>query len=119
MVLRIKKYIKMRFGFLYICMTILAKTKYKTKKKMGSKSPNIAALVLPLLLILFSLSSQARLVESSGRKLAWGFGGAPIIGTPSSNSCGASPAIWYPKPTNPRPCRRTPGIGIPTSHQSP
>lgn len=59
----------MRFGFLYICMTILAKTKYKTKKKMGSKSPNIAALVLPLLLILFSLSSQARLVESSGRKL--------------------------------------------------
>ncbi|CAN7019397.1 hypothetical protein IGI04_021510 [Brassica rapa subsp. trilocularis] len=109
----------MRFGFLYICMTILAKTKYKTKKKMGSKSPNIAALVLPLLLILFSLSSQARLVESSGRKLAWAFGGAPIIGTPSSNSCGASPAIWYPKPTNPRPCRRTPGIGIPTSHQSP
>ncbi|XP_018484650.1 secreted transmembrane peptide 6 isoform X1 [Raphanus sativus] len=87
---------------------------------MGSKSLNIAALVLPLLLILFTLSSQARLVESTGRKLAVrGFGGAPIIWTPPSNSCGASPAVWYPKPTKPRPCRRSPGIGIPTSYQSP
>ncbi|XP_018484658.1 secreted transmembrane peptide 6 isoform X2 [Raphanus sativus] len=86
---------------------------------MGSKSLNIAALVLPLLLILFTLSSQARLVESTGRKLVRGFGGAPIIWTPPSNSCGASPAVWYPKPTKPRPCRRSPGIGIPTSYQSP
>ncbi|KAF8106026.1 hypothetical protein N665_0148s0014 [Sinapis alba] len=101
-------------------MTRLAITKNKTKKKMGSKSPNIAAVVLPLLLILFTLSSRARLVESTGRKLAaWGFGGAPIIWTPPSNSCGASPAVWYPNPTNRRPCRRPPGIGIPASYQSP
>ncbi|KAG2331681.1 hypothetical protein Bca52824_002861 [Brassica carinata] len=87
---------------------------------MGSKSSNTAAVVLPLLLILFTLSSQARLVESTGRKLAaWKFGGAPIIWTPPSNSCGASPAIWYPKPTKRRPCRRPPGIGIPASFQSP
>jgi len=33
------------------------------------KSPNIAAFMLPLLLILFTLSSQLKVVESTGRKL--------------------------------------------------
>ncbi|CAN8238207.1 unnamed protein product, partial [Cochlearia groenlandica] len=59
---------------------------------MGSKSPNILALVLPLLFfILFALSSHVMVVESIGRKLAW----APIVWTPGSLSCGASPAVWY------------------------
>lgn len=50
-------------------MTRLAMTKNETKEKMGLKSANIVALVLPLLLILFTLSSQVHVVESTGRKL--------------------------------------------------
>uniref|UniRef100_A0A1J3HH84 Transmembrane protein n=3 Tax=Noccaea caerulescens TaxID=107243 RepID=A0A1J3HH84_NOCCA len=95
-------------------------TKSTTKKKMVSKSPNIASLVLPLLLIIFTLSSQVEHVESMGRKLAWGFNGAPIVYTPPSIACGASPAAimaseWRPR----RPCRRPPGTYIPASDQSP
>jgi len=44
-------------------------TKNMTKKKMGLMSPNIAAFVLPMLLVLFTISSQVEVVESTGRKL--------------------------------------------------
>lgn len=43
--------------------------KKRNEREMGSKSPNISALVLPLLLILFTLSSQLEVVECTGRKL--------------------------------------------------
>lgn len=58
-----------RLDFFYIFSTSLTMTKSTTKKKMVSKSPNIASLVLPLLLIIFTLSSQVEHVESMGRKL--------------------------------------------------
>ncbi|KAG7650656.1 hypothetical protein AtNW77_Chr1g0065821 [Arabidopsis thaliana] len=96
-------------------------TKNMTKKKMGLMSPNIAAFVIPMLLVLFTISSQVEVVESTGRKLSWAFNGAPIVFTPPSSSCGGSPAAvmaseWMPR----RPCRRTrpPGTNIPVS-QSP
>ncbi|ANM58205.1 transmembrane protein [Arabidopsis thaliana] len=96
-------------------------TKNATKNEMGSKSPNIVALVLPLLLILYTLSSQVEVVESTGRKLA--FWGNPIVWTPHSNSCGGSPASVFAssKWTTGRPCRRSrpPGTNIPVSDQSP
>jgi len=59
----------MRLSVFYIFITRLAMTKNATKNEMGSKSPNIVALVLPLLLILYTLSSQVEVVESTGRKL--------------------------------------------------
>ncbi|AAB60905.1 hypothetical protein AtNW77_Chr1g0065841 [Arabidopsis thaliana] len=86
---------------------------------MGMKSPNIAAFMLPLLLILFTLSSQLKVVESTGRKLAWGFSGTPIVYTPPSRSCGTSPAVFTSKWRRPRPCRLPPGSYIPASDQSP
>ncbi|XP_010415088.1 PREDICTED: uncharacterized protein LOC104701147 [Camelina sativa] len=101
-------------------ITRLAMTNNTTKKKMSFTSLKIAALVLPLLLVLFILSSQVEVVESTGRKLA--FWGKPIVWTPPSNSCGASPAaaIESSKWTTGRPCRRShpPGTNIPVS-QSP
>lgn len=56
------------FSSIYF-ITILTMTKNATKKKMGSKSPSIASLLLPLLLIIFTLSSKVGVVESIGRKL--------------------------------------------------
>ncbi|EOA35963.1 hypothetical protein CARUB_v10021224mg [Capsella rubella] len=84
---------------------------------MGSKSPSIAALVLALLLILFTLTSHVEVVESSGRKLAWGFSGTPIVYTPPSRSCGTSPAVFTSSWR--RPCRLPPGGGIITADKSP
>ncbi|KAG7585869.1 hypothetical protein ISN45_Aa02g012190 [Arabidopsis thaliana x Arabidopsis arenosa] len=111
----------MRLSVFYIFMTRLAMTKNATKEKMGLKSANIVALVLPLLLILFTLSSQVDVVESTGRKLA--FWGNPIVWTPHSNSCGGSPASVFSssKWTTGQPCRRSrpPGTNIPVSDQSP
>ncbi|EOA34822.1 hypothetical protein CARUB_v10022400mg, partial [Capsella rubella] len=76
----------------------------------------LGALVLPLLLILFTLSSQVEVVESRDRKLA--FWEKPIVWTPPSNSCGAFPAaIESSKWTTGRPCRhsRPPGTNISNS----
>ncbi|XP_010415089.1 PREDICTED: uncharacterized protein LOC104774203 [Camelina sativa] len=86
---------------------------------MGSKSPSVAALVLPLLLILFTLSSQIEVVESTGRKLSWWFTGTPIVYTPPSRSCGTSPAVYTSKWRRPRPCRLPPGGVITASDKSP
>ncbi|ESQ28836.1 hypothetical protein EUTSA_v10019360mg [Eutrema salsugineum] len=97
-------------------------SKNATNKKMGLKSSNIAALVLPLLFILFTLSSQVGVVESTGRKLT--FYGPPkrVVWTPPSNSCGTSPAAILSSKywTRGQPCRRPrpPGTNIPVS-QSP
>ncbi|CAH8257025.1 unnamed protein product [Arabidopsis lyrata] len=86
---------------------------------MGSKSTNISALLLTLLLILFTLSSQLEVVECTGRKLSWGFSGTPIVYTPPSRSCGTSPAVFTWKWRRPRPCRLPPGSYIPASNESP
>ncbi|EOA35958.1 hypothetical protein CARUB_v10021218mg [Capsella rubella] len=88
---------------------------------MGSKSPSIAALVLPLLLlVLITLCSQVEVVESTGRKLAWVFSGTPIVYTPPSRSCGTSPAVFTSRWRRPRrPCRLPPGGVIITGDKSP
>ncbi|XP_024010721.1 uncharacterized protein LOC112086185 [Eutrema salsugineum] len=59
----------MRLGrlLLYI-ITRLAMTRNTTKKKMALTPPNVAALVLPLLII-FTFSSQVGVFESIGPKL--------------------------------------------------
>lgn len=59
----------MRLGVFYIFTTRLTMTKNTRKKKMGSKSPNIVAFVLSLLVLLLTLSFQVGVVESTGRKL--------------------------------------------------
>ncbi|CAA7041272.1 unnamed protein product [Microthlaspi erraticum] len=83
---------------------------------MGSKSPSIASLLLPLLLIIFTLSSEFGVVESTGRKLSYYVPPSRIVFTPGSPSCGSSPAssVFSSKYWT-RPCRRArpPGTNIP------
>ncbi|CAH8257026.1 unnamed protein product [Arabidopsis lyrata] len=51
---------------------------------MGSKtSSHMVALLLSLLILIFTLSSQIRVVEATSRKLA---NGRPIVWTPASRS---------------------------------
>ncbi|CAL9239359.1 unnamed protein product [Arabidopsis halleri] len=55
---------------------------------MGSKtSIHMVALLLSLLILVLSLSSQVRVVEATRRKLA---NGRPIVWTPASRSCGVT-----------------------------
>ncbi|KAG7650659.1 hypothetical protein ISN45_At01g055960 [Arabidopsis thaliana x Arabidopsis arenosa] len=83
------------------------------KKKMGSKtSTNMVALLLYLLILIFTLSSQVKVVEATSRKLA---NGRPIVWTPASRSCGASHASWK---KNNGPCKRPPRTA-PASYNSP
>ncbi|EOA33880.1 hypothetical protein CARUB_v10021372mg [Capsella rubella] len=84
---------------------------------MGSKKPSytFALLISLLILIIFTISSQVRVVEATSRILA---NGRPIIWTPASKSCGALHASWkkYRRPCK-RP-KRTPRTA-PASYNSP
>ncbi|CAN8238212.1 unnamed protein product [Cochlearia groenlandica] len=83
-------------------------------KKTGSKTSNmIYLLLLSILILVFTISSQVKVVDATSRKLATK--GRTIVYTPSSRSCGASHATWK---KNRGPCRRPPRTA-PASYQSP
>ncbi|CDY60944.1 BnaC02g45270D [Brassica napus] len=80
---------------------------------MGPKTSHKVALLFSLLLLILTISSQARVIEAASRKLA---SGRNIVYTPSSKSCGATHATWKKKKRGP--CRRPPRTA-PASYQSP
>ncbi|KAL0877300.1 hypothetical protein Bca101_027005 [Brassica carinata] len=84
---------------------------------MGPKTSHKVALLLPILLLILTLSSQVRVIEATSRKLVdVAASGRTIVYTPSSRSCGATHATWKKKKRGP--CRRPPRTA-PASYQSP